>query len=719
MKRFCLIGSIFLILLLLVGQQAYAAGIYKWVNVGSFWAKVFDNGHQSETEGGNDAARYYYDGHQNPNRSFSRFYFRNNGTRIGVKNWTSEDGTFYPVRLAGAPFGTSDAVMIMPTLPDENGITIHRYFRYEPPKIVVDGKILHDPFPFDDGDHVDPDYNPGTADIMIESRMRTWIGLDVHQRVYGWSQANHDDYAIYDLVFKNTGNVDLDDEIELPNQTLEGLYIQREIGCQPGAGRDKEWSSWYGSRPGDSLRIMYNYSCRTHNSTIDDFGHPRDDQGSIRLAAPGYGGEATLFVSSDNNDMVNDDPAQPQMHTIWSYRLLYLKEHSLRHSPSEWELAYDVMQRGLWPQYGQPLMEGTYPGTFHEVPPDERGIKTIRDFEGWGTAWHSIVFNSVGPYNLAPGDSIRLVYALVAGSISKQKGFEIAKAWYNGKCVWQGEDNLPPQYQAFPELYNNDPNDWAKDCWVATGKDSLFKNASAAQWAKRQNFNVPIPPPPPDIEVTSMPDRIEIQWDGTQSESVSDFAGYRVYRCTGTYHDSAFVKIFECGKGTDNPTVVHSYDDRSAVRGTSYYYYVAAFDDGLSNGSDFDGVVRSLESGKFSNMTTQPALLARPPGASLDDIVVVPNPFNLKAEDLQFPGDRNRIIFYNVPAECTIRIFSESGDLVKTIEHTAGSGDAAWGILQNEQQTTNTGQIPVSGIYIANISTPAGESKNVKFLIVR
>jgi len=56
---------------------------------------------------------------------------------------------------------------------------------------------------------------------------------------------------------------------------------------------------------------------------------------------------------------------------------------------------------------------------------------------------------------------------------------------------------------------------------------------------------------------------------------------------------------------------------------------------------------------------------------------------------------------------------------VKTIEHTSGSGDEAWGILQNEQQTTNTGQIPVSGIYLANIQTPEGQSKNVKFVIVR
>ena len=54
MKRSLLIGSIFLIILFFTGMPLNAAGVYKWVNVGKIWAKIFDNGHQSETEGGND-----------------------------------------------------------------------------------------------------------------------------------------------------------------------------------------------------------------------------------------------------------------------------------------------------------------------------------------------------------------------------------------------------------------------------------------------------------------------------------------------------------------------------------------------------------------------------------------------------------------------------------------------------------------------------------------
>ncbi len=76
-------------------------------------------------------------------------------------------------------------------------------------------------------------------------------------------------------------------------------------------------------------------------------------------------------------------------------------------------------------------------------------------------------------------------------------------------------------------------------------------------------------------------------------------------------------------------------------------------------------------------------------------------------------------MFMDLPPECTIKIYSESGDLIKTLNHTDGSGDEPWGVLEEEQSTTESGQIIVSGIYIAYIETPDGESTFVKFAVVR
>jgi len=70
-------------------------------------------------------------------------------------------------------------------------------------------------------------------------------------------------------------------------------------------------------------------------------------------------------------------------------------------------------------------------------------------------------------------------------------------------------------------------------------------------------------------------------------------------------------------------------------------------------------------------------------------------------------------MFLNLPGECTIRIYTERGDLIKTIEHTNGSGDEAWNLV------TKYRQVVVSGIYLAHIETPDGRSTYRKFIVIR
>jgi hypothetical protein len=571
------------------------------------------------------------------------------------------------------------------------------------------------------------------------------VGLDLHQRVLGWSSPNHDNYVIYDLVYKNTGNVNLNPKIELPNQVIDSLFIMRGTAWQVGS-KNKEWVSWYGARPGDSLRIAYTYPQRRNTGSLDDFGAPINNSNQPRLYSPHYGGEALLFISkapNKTNLLSDDDSNQPYMNSAADYRVPAIKDNPLFPSSSGMmPLTYQAIKRGVGavPGYATPFMTGNVKPGYHEIPVDERGYKYINDVPVWGGGasgsggYHEYVTYSVGPFKLAPGDSVRIVYALVVGSISKRKSYEVGQAFYSKNqnypapagCVWDNAtgkpitDNLPPQYKKYPALFA-DPTytnkvAWIKDCWVATGKDSLFKYASAAQWNVRQGYNIPTPPPAPSVEVQSRGDAVRITW-GNESEAASDFAGYRLYRAIGSWKDSAWVPIYE----TKSPNVAHQYDDVSAIRGTAYFYYVAAFNNGSK--TDFNGKKQVLESSMFANRTTIAAKLARPYVDDLDKIRVVPNPFSLQASDLklQFPGEPNKIMFYNLPQECTIRIFSESGDLIRTIEHKSGTGDESWGLgsILNDQQATSEGQRPVSGLYIANITTPDGKVKNVKFLIVR
>jgi hypothetical protein len=113
-----------------------------------------------------------------------------------------------------------------------------------------------------------------------------------------------------------------------------------------------------------------------------------------------------------------------------------------------------------------------------------------------------------------------------------------------------------------------------------------------------------------------------------------------------------------------------------------------------------------------------PENIVSPYKSRMDAIRIVPNPYNISvAEDPGHPlswGSQDRIAFLNIPGDCTIRIYTELGELVRTILHTDGSGDAFWDL------TTSSRQVVVSGIYIAVVENhETGERAMRKFVIIR
>jgi hypothetical protein len=98
---------------------------------------------------------------------------------------------------------------------------------------------------------------------------------------------------------------------------------------------------------------------------------------------------------------------------------------------------------------------------------------------------------------------------------------------------------------------------------------------------------------------------------------------------------------------------------------------------------------------------------------NLDDIKVVPNPYIVR-NAWEPSRDYSRIAFTHLPDKCTIRIYTISGDLIRTLEHESATfdGNENWDLL------TKNNQKIAAGIYIYHIESDYGE-KIGKFAVVR
>jgi hypothetical protein len=96
--------------------------------------------------------------------------------------------------------------------------------------------------------------------------------------------------------------------------------------------------------------------------------------------------------------------------------------------------------------------------------------------------------------------------------------------------------------------------------------------------------------------------------------------------------------------------------------------------------------------------------------AALQNVIVVPNPY-VVANDFELPSYRSdlrgdRVIqFRNLPQECTIRIYTITGELVRTLRKNDLTNYVNWDVLSSESARIGY------GVYIYHIETPTGATK--------
>jgi len=598
-------------------------------------------------------------------------------------------------------------------------IELKQTAKFKQPTVYVDGNNVSAPY-LADVDEIDPDQIP---DRIVTNVVNTSIGLTITRRILAFSQQYHDNYFIKEFTFTNTGNIDYDDDIEL-KASLKGVRVGwgiRYSAGREGADNIGDGQSWgkhtWVTRRGEDypqhanelitesnpivewLRCGFSWAGQSPKNSFDNIGSPLITK-TGRLTSPHHVGYAVLHVDKSAGDQA-DNPYQPTT-MGWHAGDTYPGLGNLQKTDETKMITlYDMLSGIPYTGLGgtNRFDETNLTSLTHRLDPS-----TVHN-DGGGTN----VWTNYGPFDLAPGESVTIVEAEGVSGLDRQLCELIGEDWL--------KENKP---YTLPDGSTTTDKDIFKNTWVYTGKDSILQTFGRAKRNYDSGYNIPQPPLPPALfNVQSGGDRISLSWTLSESEGQPGFAGYKIYRAVGKT-DTTYDEIASVSAG------VSSYDDTTPARGFSYYYYIVAVNDGINNTTGETNPMGPLHSSRFYTKTTEPAYLRRKAGESLAAIRVVPNPYNIKAKDLQYPGEPDKITFLDIPGQCTIKIFTERGDLIQTIQHRNGSGDETW------NSVTSSRQVVVSGVYIAYFEVTrdgysdtgellykTGETAVRKFVIIR
>ena len=554
---------------------------------------------------------------------------RNEAFWVGVKNWTNSDGTplEYAVSRIGPRSGSLDLEPVFP-------VSARLVSKWKRTEVAVNG--IPNP---DTGSMVgDYEINPSLpADHMIHHVFRTNLGVEVDRKVYAYVNQFHDDYHVIERTITNTGNVDGDEEIELPNQILNELMVyniwrwtgREEAGYAAslaqrwgkfnmidivGDGReeyDVDFTaiySWAGYDP--ALRFDWSPlgspSLRVSIETFPDT--------SGRLTGMSMQGLVVLHADTSPSDGSYDPSEQPRsLGWIDSDEPL----------TNEGQSARDYYELGILTRENLDFLPGgssrMYPHYADRIVPDGDFDSSVNDASLGKQGGHAPIL-AYGPYQLGSGEQVRVVEALASNGLSLEAAKEIGRMYkasgFDETSLIEYDANNDGMINSTPfdfRGYNSGSEALTKNQWFLSSKDSLLMTMerATALWGASNDMNTyPIvepPAPPARFTVLPLPDRIELSWEAQEGgvEPIS----WEIYRTDSAYTKNPYERIAVLDGG------VRSYTDRTAQPFYDYYYYIQAVGDEQSvDLMAITGTPRGVpvRSSRYLTQTKIPATLHEP-----------------------------------------------------------------------------------------------------------
>ncbi len=522
------------------------------------------------------------------------------------------------------------------------------------------------------------------TDYEDEYQIQRMLPIRVTRTSYQWSGSMEDEnYIIHEYVIKNIA-----EELRtvLPADrfiadTLKDFYSLVTYGLHCNS---RSWTVLFPSLTPGARNTGFNYNF------VDKvvFGRAFDYDES-------QGSNEVFGLANSMGPLVNGEPTGEYLAPAYAgFRLLYA-------SPNKDGDETKVRQQG-WSAASNSI---DLSGPFTNIGSREAQYSALEDIRLASNFVESFAdqnfmrksrmwsLMSVGPWDLMPGDSVRIVVAEIVDGADYSMAI--------------------------------DPGSYASNTIDTESRKKFNASSKRAKLTFDNNYNHPDPPAAPEFSVdynrNSDDVAIILKW-GREAENIpdpddgtDDLEGYIVYR-SEYLPVGPWTAIDTIYKGDTDyfDGIEYKYTDSQVDIGQGYYYALTAFDSGKESWTGVQTInnIDPLESSIFANRLQTPFIATLPPKDNLEEALVVPNPFVL-GEGFSRPGEQDLIQFVNIPNPCTIRIYTIRGDLVKTIDVGAGEG-----AIVSWDQVTDFGQFVESGIYVFHIEYD-GKSKIGKLAIVR
>lgn len=589
------------------------------------------------------------------------------------------------------------------------------------------------------------DFNPLMPEEINYIEFPTATGITVKQRSMAWSYPDYDDFIIYDYTFVNTGDMVFPaiGTTKENIQTLDEVWIVFHSGIQV-------------STRG---QINFHYDKVFVNSAAPAGGFGGWDQLDYGSTYTDYfavenntdDGKGMLFYSRDYNGGREPHPDDTYgKYPNWEEELKYDPSYERIELQDPACFGYVFLYRTP-PAGGDPdplEADPTYFNIYNDEQENFNGKYldmnehfSISSIGGEQNMFNFITHNripeknegnmycfytaSFGPYTMAPGDSIRLILAEVAGVMDLH------------------------------DVILGDPDHHFPDSSIAAIRRNAEAARRAVQWGIDQNIegvklaaDVPEPPPVPkctaaNVSAGSDTAIIAVRWDRIAEETditdgsgeifykgSEDLGGYRIYRGQdprGIWDLLIDIPISEVDSCWNAEIGSYEYLDMDLQFGFEYRYYVEAYNLHPKTWTSANGTVIDNLGELVSDDVNMSRLIGARPGpvSILDgwDVFVAPNPYVEGDPDRSFgQTSPDKIEFRNLPEKATIKIFTISGDLVKILKHGPDSYGNLYGSIAWDQRT-DSGLRVAPGVYIYAVEShtegTVGKRTMGKLMIIR